>query len=222
MERPRRNSTELTILDAIRLAVLPKKHQISAIAAFLLTKGELFSDTVEEFTSYLTSSEDEANEFITQVMVEVNRQLQIKTLRFADRRKLRKSRAMGSQLDMITRVNRLCSSLFGDPSKWLSVGKVTPRIEQPFFNWLRRTQDNTVVAGIDGLGGGTVVTGFVIRERREGPVRFGRLPMKARSLRDLLLCLGLPPQFDTQSVKVEWERRAFTVDGTNRLPWIYP
>jgi hypothetical protein len=221
-----------TVLDAILMAVLPKKHQIAAIAASLIAAGEGFPTPIREANSYvsmlaLTSDEEEA--LVDEILGEVQRQAKIKIDRLDRQRKLKKARAMGSQLDKITRINRVCGRIFGEPTDWVHVGRLSPRVVDPFYSWLHRSPDGVLVAGVlvtslDGWEGkfDDPAAGFVYYERG-GVTRFARLPTIARDVEELCVLLGLHPRLlDSRLTRVDWRRRAFIVANTNHLPWVYP
>jgi len=170
----------------------------------------------------LTATPEEEDRLVDFVVVEVQRQLQIKINRLDQQRKLKKAIALGSDVDRETRINRVCRRIFGPTPEWESVGQLGPKISDPHFNWLHRSQDGVIVAGVDGWVQrfDDLVTGFVYFDRC-GPVRFSRLPSRARNVEELCVFLGLHPRL-LDSTKVDWRRRAFIVAGTNHLPWVYP
>ena len=225
MGRTKQRETEFTVLDAIRLAIIPKKHRIPAIASLLITSGEGFplpAIEAQRIASLLVSTAEEESLLIDEVLAEVSRQLQIKISRMDQRRKLKKTLAMGHRVDRATRINRVCQNLFGDPSKWMPVGRVTPKISEPYYTWFHRTSDGVLVASVDGSVFDDLVTGFVYYTKG-CPVRFARLPSRARSIEELYVFLGLHPRLlENRTTKVDWGRRAFIVAGTNHLPWVYP
>jgi len=225
MGRTKREGNEFTILDAIVLSILPKRHRIPAIASALITAGEGFPMPIVEahrIAALLTETSEEEGKLVDDIVVEVQRQLQIKIKRLDQQRKLKKAVAMGSDVDRATRINRVCRRIFGSPADWVPVGRLSPKIRDPHFDWLHRSQDGMLVAGVLGCVRRVddLVTGFVYFDRR-GPVRFVQLPSRARSVKELCVFLGLHPRL-LDSTKVDWRRRAFIVAGTNHLPWVYP
>lgn len=225
MGKQRRDDINLTILDAIWLAVMPRKHRIAAIAAMLITAGNGFPYPVHEahaVAALLCDTSEEEDTLVDEILGEVRRQTQIKIDRLDRRRKLKKALAMGKELDKPSRINRVCQKIFGDPSLWMPVSRVTPRLNRPYFNWFHRAEDGVIVAGVDGVVSDDLATGFVYYDRK-GPVRFARLPSRARNVKELCLFLGLHPRLlNRRETKVDWGRRAFIVDGSSRLPWVYP
>jgi len=225
MSRKRRKGTEFTVLDAIRLATIPKKHQVSAIAALLIIDGEdlpMPRSQAQRIASMLVEQPEERAELVGKVIGEVKRQLHLRIDRLDRRRRLRQSRAIGSQLSMPERVNRVARHLFGDPAYWQSVGSLTPRISRPHFNWLHRASDGVLAGGVDGTvcGVDELITGFVYSDRG-GPVRFARLPVRASSVNELCVLMGLPSRL-AATTRIDWRRRSFVVAETNHLPWVLP
>jgi len=224
MGRTRRETTSYTILDAIRLAILPEQHRIAAIASMIISDGVGFPLPVVQvklITRLLSETAEVEEELIRAVLAEIQRQTDIKCRRLDQNWRLRKSLMMGSQLDHRTRINRVCQSLFGDSATWVSVGKVTPKIKDPLYKWLHRTDDGVLVAGVDTILD-DLVTGFVYHDSGS-PVRFARLPTRARNIDALCVFLGLHPRLlGSRTTKVDWGRRAFVIDGINHLPWVYP
>jgi hypothetical protein len=224
--RRRQRASEPTILDAIRLGILPDRHRIAAIAAAMLNSGHYFTEgkeTPHTLVSMIADSDVQAEEMAASVLAEMERQLKLRSKRLAKRRYDKKQSAMGKQLDKDERVNRLCQTLFGDPSKWLPAGPVSPQITKPFFTWFTRAPDDVLVAGVEGLAGTELVTGFVFNVKKGSKTRFAKLPSSARNMESLLRFLGLHPRLaSSKSIKIDWMRRTFVIDGTNHLPWVYP
>ncbi len=225
MGRRKRPIFEFTILDAIRLAVLPEKHRTSAMAALLITiEIDIPVPVVgaRQLAAFLTTTLDDANEMVLDILAEVRRQLDIRMDRADSRLRLKAALAMGSQVSVAERVNKIGPRIFGPSDTWTSIGRVSSKVERPTFNWMHRV-NHCLVAGVDASIGADLVTGFVYMAHRGGPCRFGRLPRQVKTIDELCLVLGLHPRLlGTKQVRVDWAHRAFIVAETNRLPWVYP
>ena len=221
----RQQRIQLTALDAVTLGIVPPEHRTAATAAFLIDNSNYFSprEQLDFLAKTMTDSEESAQAFVRAVLYEMSRQLKLKSRRIAARKKHRKMSAMGSQVDRDTRVNRVCRPMFGDPAKWLPIGPVTPSVVTPHFSWFKRMPDGVMVAGVEAFTGSTMQAGFVFRISRSSTTRFARLPATSRNLESLLSFLGLHPRLaDSKSLRIDWSRKAFVIDGTNHLPWVYP
>lgn len=224
MYERRRKAAEFTILDAILVAVLPKGHQISSIAASLIDSGQGFPPPIEEahtYASYLTETQDEEGKLVNAILIEVQRQLQIKIKRMDAQHKLRKDKSMGSQVAKTTRINRVCTKIFGPPVNWRSASHIFPKITSPQYAWLYRSPDGVLVAGLDWWSHRFLTAGFVYYNRR-GPVRFIKLPSQTQNVKELYVLLGLHPRLlESPVTRVDWSRKAFIVADTGHLPWVY-
>ena len=191
----------------------------------MLQSGSYYNseDSLENFVKLLTDSQEDTHRLVSEVVAEMERQLKIRSRRLAAHRSLKKQLAMGSQSKKDMRVHRLCESLFGDPSKWLPIGPVTPRMTQPFFRWFKRTDDNVLVAGVEGRVGSELRAGFVFNIKKGSTTRYARLPFAGvKGYHELLRHLGRSPRLHKRRIKIDWMRRAFVIDGTNHLAWVYP
>ena len=224
--RRHRRAPETTALDAVRLGILPDKHRTAAVAASMLNSGSYFNEVdhaLRGLMSMIADSDVQANQMTADVLVEMERQLKLRAKRGARRRYLKKVTAMGSQVKRGERVNRVCQYLFGNPSRWLPAGPVSSQVAKPFFTWFTRTLDGVLVAGVDVIVGTDLVTGFVFNVKKGSTTRFAKLPSRATNMASLLKVLGLHPRLAMgKAIKVDWMRRAFIIDGTNHLPWVYP
>jgi len=226
MSRRQRQTVELTALDAVRLGILPDKDRVSAIAATMLLSQIYWNSEnspLLTLSKLLTDDQVAADTVVADIAVEMERQLRIRSIRITERKRLRKATAMGSKVGRTRRIQRVCQHLFGDPAKWGFIGPICPRVTSPHFNWFKRMPDGVLVAGVEGLVGSEIKTGFVFNITRGGVTRFAKLPSTARSMESLLRFLGLHPRLTgSDSIKIDWMRRAFVIDGTNHLPWVYP
>ena len=212
-------------MDAITLGIVAVEHRIAATASMLLRNSNYFSprEQLNFLSKSLTDSEEGAEEFVRAVLCEMSRQLKLRAKRIAARKRHKRLTTMGSQVDRATRVNRVCRPMFGNPEKWLPIGPVTPSVTKPYFSWFKRMPDGVIVAGVEVFTDSSIQAGFVFRISKSSPTRFARLPVSARSFVSLLSFLGLHPRLaDNESLRIDWSRKAFVIDGTNHLPWVYP
>ena len=217
---------QFNILDAIRVAVLPKPHLVAAVASYLINDGAGLPTCLKgahKISKLLTGNDSAETELADLIICEMHRQIQVKSERIRNWKLDQKLALMGSQLDRETRINRVCCSAFGSSALWVPVRGVTRRVRSPRFHWLHRDQDGTLVAGFNGLQFDELVCGFVFNVSREDLVRFGLLPTKSRNIGELLALLGLHPRLiGGPNVKVDWNRKAFLVGRSSQLPWTYP
>lgn len=224
MGRKPRKEAPFGVLDALSIAHLPDDHLVAAVASYLLANGYGLPDAVEaahHAASLLARTEEQVQTLADRITGEIQRQVVIKCERIRHHLWNRKQGLMGAQLDWGTRINRLSRSVFGPPEIWRPAKKIAPRIRDPHYNWFHRCE-SVRVSGFEGYSPDDdgLITGFVYRER--GPTKYCLLPSKARSLQELLTFLGLHPRLLGSGVKVDWDRQAFLVGTTNRLPWVVP
>jgi hypothetical protein len=214
---------QFTILDILNWAVLPLEHQYSAIAARLIDNNNVFPIPIlkiEQIVRYLSNTTDK--DCINKIIKEIARQVQIKISRLSNRGIQESEMAIGCQLSKKERVNRLAYKIFGDTSKWLPIGKVIPRIYKPYFNWLHKSFDGTVVAGVDDNTFNVLITGFVFQNKKSDIIRFGSLPKRVKNITELFNLLGLHPRLMKNNlVKIDWKKRGFAIGSNNYLPWVY-
>jgi len=224
MDKKRQEEIQFGVLDALSVILLPTKHLAAAVASFLLNNGAGLStciDGASRISKLLAQSEKDELELYGRIIIELQRQVQVKVARIRRRTQDDKRSLMGSQVERGTRINRVCHSIFGDPVGWQSIKGVGTKASNPYFNWFKRLADGVVVAGFHSHWVDELAFGFVYK--KSGPVRFGLLPSRSRTVGELLVYLGLHPRLvGGPDVRVDWDRRSFLVAGTNRLPWVYP
>lgn len=224
MGRKSKNEVPFGVLDALSIAHLPDEHLVASVASYLLSNGFGLPNAVEaahRAADLLARTEDQVDALAGRITSEIQRQMMVKLPRIRSHLYHNKMSRMGAELDWGTRINRLSRSVFGPSDIWHPAKRVGPRIRDPHFNWFRRV-GGVRVAGFEGYSPDEdgLLTGFVYREK--GPTKYCLLPSKARSLQELLTFLGLHPRLLGSDVKVDWDRQAFLVGRTNRLPWVVP
>ncbi|MGD9729311.1 MAG: hypothetical protein AB7L09_03185 [Nitrospira sp.] len=220
MAKKPRDAVPFGILDALSVAHLPDNHLVAAVASYLLADGHGLPEAVELAQSaaeLLAITEDRASSLSSMIADEMQRQVQIKFRRLSQRLWDVRQSKMGSELDWSTRINRLGKSVYGPPEIWQPIVAPSQKVREPLFNWYRRI-DGVRLAGFDAYAGDGAVSGFVYREK--GAAKFALLPNRTANVHELLVCLGLHPRLIGGDVKVDWDRRSFLVNRTDRLPWI--
>lgn len=219
-----RDVTAMNVLDAVRLAGMPRNHQICCLASAARADAGPHCDplSVSHIVRMLVDA-DEAKLFELEVATEIRRQRSIRS----ERRSLRMSSIdllkMGSQLTVHHRLNRLCPAIFGPSEQWTPFGALARSSGRPVFNWLKRDSSGVLVAGMDRIRVDECATGFVIKRSRDQPTLYSLLPRRADSFSELMLLLGLPQRFlDGRPVGIDWDNRKLIVSKSIALPWVYP
>ena len=212
------------VLDALSIAHLPDDHLVAAVASYLLANGHGLPMAVEAAHSaaeLLARTEDQVDAVAGRITDAIRHQMIIKVDRIGRRLWNLKHRRMGAELDWVTRINRLCRSVYGLPETWQHAKKVEPKVRDSHFNWFKRI-DGVMVAGFEGYGRGRggFLTGFVYIDG--GPTKYCLLPSRTHSPQELMSLLGLHPRLVDGDVRVDWDRQSFLIGKANRLPWVVP
>jgi hypothetical protein len=205
--------------------MLPREQLIASISSYLLNdlSGDpTYVDDAIRISRLLTSNEDDVASLTDLIVEEMQRQLDIRMLRTRARRG-GATRLMGSQLKRVTRVHRVCRSIFGDPSTWKSSRFPPGKVRAPGYYWLHRDPHGVRVAGFDGLVIDVVVTGFVVKDNAREETKVLLLPFRARDAKSLMSALGVNEILrESPNAKIDWARMGLRLPRNKDLPWVYP
>lgn len=210
----------MNVLDAVRLASMPRHHQVCCLASLVRRHDGLRS--IGHIVRMMVDGAD-IEQFETEIALESRRQKMVASERRHRRTTDLDLLKMGAQLSVHQRLNRLCPTIYGPIEKWAPFGPIVPMTGRPVFNWLKRDSSGAMISGLDRLSGVECSTGFVVKCGPTQPSLYSSLSTRARSFRELMVILGLPLRFlDGRPVSVEWSRREFIVGRASALPWVYP
>lgn len=217
-----RKEFQFNVLDALSVAGLPRKHFIGAIASHLLDDGSGLMNCVEhaqQIAEIFADSPAEQDSLADEITLEIKRQVSVRVDRIRAK-KLGNEGYLGSQLAPVSRINRVCSHIFGDGMNWRNT-RSSQKVRSPHFNWFHKDGHGSRLAGFDAVVGDVSVTGVVVRSGDE--IYFTLLPSRARSWRELVDYYKLGRRLhDDPGLSINWSEVVRYMRGSSGSPWVYP
>jgi hypothetical protein len=215
----RRHKLEVTVLDALTLATLPRQVLLARIAS-AARRGPSASKTSHlALARLLYDDRNDQGRFLIDVQTEIDRQTTV----HRERRDAAISMLGTIACSRSGRLQLIGARVFGHPMSWIGA----KRPETSWFSsvtaeWIR-IYDGTVVACLSAAENVCESNyAFVYRPLQLDIVRCVAIPRMTQGLPGLFEMLGLHRRTqELAKFTVDWEAQLFRVNGRDTIHWVY-